>query len=559
MTISRYPIPQLQSHFLNQGPAGVLKRHFPVEAGEFFRDLVGATLKLAVETEGDYPEAQFVLHSDIGCEQDWHDMALDKKGKRFEIEVPLTATGNFSFKLKYSLDNGQTWYWDRVPYTRVLVDPADTNDIRMYTLIPSISGYIKDWIKLLDDIANMHFNAVHLLPITAMAISESPYAAENLFDIDCSYVDPDDERSGLEQFEDFVKRCQELNIKLCVDLVFNHVGITSNIVKECPSWLASDNTENDGFKRAGCWHNNSWITWGDLVRVNYAHPHDEVRLKIWDYIKAYCAFWGNYANQTGGLVRFDNLHSSNNEFVTELTRFLHNEFPQLKILAEFFTDDDTMLEQVPRWGLNLLLANSWEYTFTPQLRDYLMYLHRMGKQLRYFAPITTHDTGAPAQEYGKDVAAIPRYCICALMATGQTGLTQGVEHGIDEKIDFIGRRSKPMEFKNYGRFSVYLGLINKLLADFQVFHQVDNITFIDNGHQAILAAYRDGSQISDSSFIVVANLDVMGNQQCTLDLEEINLFQAELLEMITSENKSIDRGILKLDLPPCGIRIYQIM
>jgi hypothetical protein len=558
MSVDRYPIPTLQSHAFNQGPAGVLTRYFPVEAGDFFRALTGTMLHIAVETDEEYPDAIFVLHTDIGQKNEWHELSLNRKGKFFDIDIPLTLTGHFSFKLKYSLDNGATWYWDRVPYTRVLVDPADTDDVRMYTLLPNISGTIDDWIKRLDDIAAMHFNAVHLLPITAMAISESPYAAEDLFAIDESYLNKDDSRSGLEQFESFVARCQELGLKLCVDLVFNHIGITSHMIKSCPSWLSSDKTEFDGFKRAGCWHNNSWITWGDLVRINYDHPHAEVRTEIWNYVKSYCAFWGNYAHQTGGFVRFDNLHSSHEAFVSDLTVFLHSEFPQLKIVAEFFTDDDTMLKQVPRWGLNLLLANSWEYTFAPQLRDYMMYIHRMGKQLRYFTPITTHDTGSPAQEYGKDLAVIPRYCICALMSTGQTGLTQGSEHGVPEKLEFIGRRNEAMIFEHEGRFSAHIAIINKLIEQHATFHQVGNLTFIDEGHQAILAAFRDGSAIGDDSFIVIANLDTTAMQQCTLDVAEIGIVEATLQEVISAETKDIERGLLKLNMPPCGIRVYKI-
>ena len=39
----------------------------------------------------------------------------------------------------------------------------------------------------------------------------------------------------------------------------------------------------------------------------------------------YALFWAKYANDTGGLVRFDNLHSSNPDFVQRLTLALHSE------------------------------------------------------------------------------------------------------------------------------------------------------------------------------------------------------------------------------------------
>ena len=140
--MNRYPTPALQSHALHQGPAGLLKRYFPVEAGGFFRALASSSLTLSVETESEFPEAVFVLHTDIGTAGEWYETGLEKNGKVFTLDLPLTSAGTFGFKLKYSLDGGESWYWDRVPYTKIVVDPADTDDLRLYTLIPSVSGHM---------------------------------------------------------------------------------------------------------------------------------------------------------------------------------------------------------------------------------------------------------------------------------------------------------------------------------------------------------------------------------------------------------------------------------
>jgi len=55
-------------------------------------------------------------------------------------------------------------------------------------------------------------------------------------------------------------------------------------------------------------------------------------------------------------VRFDNLHSSDPDFIQALTKALHAEYPAVGLLAEYFTDETTLLHTGPQWGLNLNLA-----------------------------------------------------------------------------------------------------------------------------------------------------------------------------------------------------------
>ncbi len=79
-------------------------------------------------------------------------------------------------------------------------------------------------------------------------------------------------------------------------------------------------------------------------------------MEIWAYMTDYTLFRGKYANDTGGFVRFDNLHGSNPDFVQSLTSTLHSEYPGVRIIAEYFIDETTLLHTGPKWGLNLNLA-----------------------------------------------------------------------------------------------------------------------------------------------------------------------------------------------------------
>jgi hypothetical protein len=547
------------------GAAGIIQRSFRFGNRDFLRRFLDDPLSLTVTLNGREsrpPNAIVVLHTNIGTHNpsQWQDLRFQTTDDHtFRVEVPLTRCGLYSFRVKYSFDGGQQWYWDRVPYSYLLVDPPSLRSVRLYSMIPNASGTISDWKAMLPSIANMGFDTIHLLPITPMGFSQSPYSAKQLFSVDDRYRDHSVNGDALTQFENFVSACRQQNIRLCLDLVLNHVAVDSDMAINCPDWIIPDDSEPNGLKRAGCWHMQDWIRWEDLVPINYDHPNTFIRTDIWSYMKEYALFWSNYAAYTGGMVRFDNLHSSYGPFITELSASVRKEFPELPILGEYFTDELTLEKTVPEWGVNLLLANSWEYPFGPPLRHYIQYLHKVSDRLRHLCSITTHDTGVPAVLFGSDRAALPRYAICALYTMGQTGLVQGVERGIKERLPFIGPSYIP-NFEGHPNYSDFISKINHLLLQHGAFSQSGNITFIDRGHDAILGVFRSAASPSTSSFLIFSNLDIHHQQTITPELESCGFtFPLTLHEVLTGETLTLNEPSLPLTLEPCGVKIFEIL
>ena len=560
--LQRLPIPALTPRSLQKGEAGIVQRSFTYGKKNFFRLYRDEPLDLTVtlNVRNSHPP-QVVLHTDLGDggPAEWRDLPFTTTDERvFRLTRNIPRCGLYRFRIKYSLDGGDQWYWDRVPHSYVMVDPPSIRTVRLYTLIPSASGNITDWKQLLPHISAMGFDSIHLLPVSQMGFSDSPYASSNLFDVDSRYRDPADPRSTLEQFEDFVETCRSRGIRLCLDLVLNHVSADSRIVQARPDWIVPDDSEPDGFKRAGCWHMQSWIRWEDLVPLHYDHPKNFVRNDIWDYMKQYASFWSNYAAYTGGMVRFDNLHSSNNDFVADLSAELRAKYPDLAILGEYFTDELTLEKTVPEWGINLLLANSWEYPFGPQLRHYIGYLHNVAGRLRHLCAITTHDTGVPAQLFGADRSALPRYAICARYTMGQTGMVQGVEAGVKDRIPFIGPATK-IDFTAIPEFTQFFTRINALLASCDVFRQNGNLTFVDNGHEAILAAFRRDLNGKGRSYLILANLDIYHPQSITLNLTTCQLsFPLTMKDELTGETLVVPTPEFPMTVASCGVKIFAV-
>jgi hypothetical protein len=498
------------------------------------------------------------LNSDGG--KAWTKVPFVRKDDRtLTCRITPEHPGLHSFRAEFSLDRGATWLRDTVPDAWILIDPPQVDGLRVYTFIPNVSGTLADWKGDLKRIADMGFNAIHVLPLTPMDKSESPYAAAELFDIDHSYLIQGSQQNGLSQLEDFIEQARTLKLRLIFDLVLNHIGLHSTMALRAPDWIVPDQNQPDGFQRARYWSDRGWRIWDDLVLINYEHPSEAIRSEIRDYMTDYALFWAKYANDTGGFVRFDNLHSSAPDFVDTLTASLHSAYPEVGILAEYFTDEGTLLRTGPRWGLNLNLATPWNCKFVPQLREYLNYIHRVSEHIRYFMPITSHDSGSPAQEFGTADSTVPRYVAAALLGTGATGIPQGVEFGEKERINFIGRQPKAA-YPADARFARFVGQVNAILAEYPAFRCGENCQFVDDGHPAVIAAFRRDSGPQVWGFLVACNFDTQSEQRIWVELGPILKTDGPFTccELLSGETRSFPHAHMELLLPPCGAQVLKI-
>ena len=543
--------------------SGHLCRSYPVGRQSFSRACQGDILTLTITAEDPLPgniRANLVTTLNSNDGNIWSTIPFVRDDAHTLVcRVTPKWAGLHSFRAEFSLDNGTSWLRDSVPDAWILIDPPQVDGLCLYTMIPTVSGSLTDWKNDLKRIREMGFNAVHLLPITTLDTSESPYAARDLFDIDQSYLAEGSKRDGLSQLEEYIEEAKTLNIRLCFDLVLNHVGVHSTMAQRAPDWIMSDPDQQDGFKRARYWSSQGWRNWNDLILIDYEHPSEEIRSEIWAYMTEYALFWAKFANDTGGFVRFDNLHSSNPDFVQSLTSALHSKYPNVGIIAEYFTDETTLLHTGPKWGLNLNLATPWNYKFVPQLREYLNYIHRVSRHIRYFMPITSHDSGAPAQEFGSADSTVPRYVAAALLGTGATGIIQGVEFGEKERIRFIGREKK-MTYPAVPRFAQFINQVNAILTDYPAFRRGENCQFVDDGHPAIIAAFRKEAGPEESGFLVVCNFDIHIPQNIEVNLSPFLGTNGPFpcTDLLSGESQIFKIPYLQLQLPPCSAKVLRI-
>ena len=462
-----------------------------------------------------------------------------------EARLPCESAGRFHARVAFR--QGGDWFWD-AETAHILVLPTRRESVRVYTLIPTVSGTISDWIRMLPGIRELGFNTVHLLPVTHMDFSQSPYSAKDLFHVDPAYRDPKAAGSVDEQFEHFVDALCKHGLALCVDLVLNHVGTRSLLAQQRPDWLKCDADEADGIKRAGWSDGTNWHKWGDLALIDYDCPFADAQAALWSTMYAYARLWGERAARTGGMIRLDNLHSSHPDFTIHTLSRLREEFPELLFLGELFAMPEQLAESVWDFGLNFLLATPWEHPFVPELRRYFRYLHEQHARWNYFVPLTSHDSVAPAQEFGSPASTVPRFTFSALCGSGHTGATQGSEFGINERLDFIGIKP-PHPIDTGLDFRDHMRRINELVASEPAFQGAGNLRFIDGDHHAVTAAWREGQP----DHIVLCNFDIHRPQEIALQLDR----ELSVTDVFSSEKSQIGPGHIA-SLPPCGVRIWRV-
>ncbi len=562
MPVTRRPVPELPRVPRPLAIAKDLRRSYPTGKLEYSRALVGSAMELTLSTTTRFPAglvAQMVTTLNTKPSEKRIEVPFERNDDwTFTCRIVPDRPGLFSFWARFSLDGGKTWIHDPIPDAWVIVDPPQVDHMRLYTLIPAVSGTITEWGEKLKQIKAMGFNTVHLLPLTTLDTSRSPYSAKDLFSVDPRYVTGGAGADGLAELDQFVETARSLEIRLCFDLVLNHVGVDSNIAKHAPEWIVPDQKSPDGLRRARYWCDKGWLPWEDLVLIDYEHPSQRIRAEIWAYLTEYALFWAHYASQTNGFVRFDNLHSSDKTFVDSLSITLRQAYPNVAIIAEYFTDAATLLTTVPKWNLNLILATPWDSRFVPQLREYLKYIHSVSEHVRFFMPITSHDSGSPAQEFGSVESTLPRYIAAALLGSGATGITQGVEWGVAHKIDFIGEQPR-LDYEGTPLFADFLKRVNQILVAEPVFRRGENCRFVDEGHEAIIAAFRKDDRPGKTGCLVVCNFDITKEQDFEIDLIEFlkSPGSVRCVDLLTDRVYEFPRPKIKLKLPACGAYVLQ--
>ena len=151
------------------------------------------------------------------------------------------------------------------------------------------------------------------------------------------------------------------------------------------------------------------------------------------------------------------------------------------------------------------------------------------------------------------------YVAAALLGTGATGIIQGVEFGAPERIHFIGRKPK-MEFPDEPMFAPFIARVNTILANYPAFRHGENCQFVDGGHHAVIAAFRQNTGKQVFGFLVVCNFDISASHHISIDLTQILGIDEPIpyVDLLSDKTDVFPNPRLELYLDPCSAQVLML-
>lgn len=535
-------LPRAQKHVID---ALIDSRNYFVGPGNYARCFQYEVFEVRMTLKKELTTPHFFFLKVVYPDGHHEDVLFKKEGLRLTARIDTAHCGRVHFILKVIDESGKV-FLDQSDQAYLLIDPARMKNLRMYTLIPAQSGHLGDWMNWLDHIKGLGFNAVHLLPITKMGKSKSPYSAKSLTQIDPAFGIPGDERSLYEQFEAFISKARALDILVCLDFVLNHVAIDSEFFEKRSDWLIPDASADKGFRHAGCWHEGKWMEWEDLFLINYQTEDRATREELWKYMTEVAMFWTQYAD----MVRFDNLHSSDQSFIAHALIAMRKVKPDLIVFAEYFDNHFELEKIIIELGLNLVLATPWGSKFLPELSDYLRYLNHYHPQISFFNMPVSHDSGSVLQEFAHAEYAKLRYFISLFAASPYSGMVQGYEYVLDQKLEFINV-NMPVDFKKSPRnISDFIRHCHGLMDQHPVL-SAKGLKLINT--DSVLAVIKTDLE---HHALILLNMNIHQNAMIPVELPEIYINAKEIFG--TTIKRKLKGGLNEISLVPGEMAVYLV-
>lgn len=237
-------------------------------------------------------------------------------------------------------------------------------------------GDLRGIINNLDYLQNLGATAVWLTPVNEdneKVYSYHGYAQTDLYKIDGRYGTNED-------YRELSRELNKRNMKLVMDYVTNHWGISHWIIKDLPTkdWIHWFNDGKDGFKRS-----NYKIT--SQFDTNAADSDKRVALDGWfdttmpdinqknplvlKYLTQNAIWWIEYA-ELGGF-RVDTYPYNDKEAMAKWAKAITDEYPQFNIVGETWLNT---AGHISAWQKNSKTGEAANYNSNlPSVMDFMLY------------------------------------------------------------------------------------------------------------------------------------------------------------------------------------------
>ncbi len=476
----------------------------------------------------------------------WRDIEMDwqMQDGEWTLDLPLTEVGFFQAKA-YAIDESNRQHWPGGEDFGVSVNPdncrtgstiycafprmfgasksrASTKerhstpeiealDDQGYTVIPP-SGKLRDLKKQLPHIIDeLGCRILLLLPVnstpTVMARFGrygSPYACQDLIDIDPALIDFDKKSTGVEQFEELATAVHAKGAKVFIDLVINHTGWGSTLHENHPEWFKR---RDDGeFESPGAWG----VVWEDLVELDQRHP------ELWDELAEVFLTW---CRRGVDGFRCDAGYKVPMHVWQYITAKVRQEFPEALFLLEglggsWEATDNLLTHGGMQWAYSELFQEYSGENVQRYLDHALPHSDRVGALIHFSE---THDNLRLA-ERGRDWSLL-RNRLCALTSvTGGFAFTCGVEWLAAERVNV--HSSRGMSWGDERNIIPELRKLVMLVNDHPCFFDGAQLNRLSPKASPVYALGRTSRDGADR-LLVLANTDMENERDLRIDADEV--------------------------------------
>jgi hypothetical protein len=144
------------------------------------------------------------------------------------------------------------------------------------------------------------------------------------------------------------------------------------------------------------------------------------------------------------------------------------------------------------------------------------------------------------------------------LGTGASGMSQGVELGLLEKINFIGR-TPLIRMAEKRDFRPFVRILHQLMAQHKAFQQGSEVTFIDRNHDAVIAGLRFHPEDPlQELYLLIANLDIYSAHTLAIAHDSLPTDERTVYDVLHQVEYSLTIFDHPLFLEASAIRIFRI-
>ena len=331
-----------------------------------------------------------------------------------------------------------------------------------YNLFPCLLGHIKNWYNHIDKIKYMGFEWIYINPITYPGFSGSLYATKYYYKYNINFFTSSNQDIAEKEIKDFIKYCNNNDIKVMIDLVINHSSKDCELVNDHFEWYKK--TENLQLKSPGAWDNGKWVEWGDLASFNNKRDpnsiddkenSDEEYNKVYDnnleILNPIWHYWDDLIKHNIELGFSGFRCDAAYKVPKDLWLYLIYNAKKIDNNIIFFAEslgcsiDDTQMLIDAGFDYIASSAKWWDYESEWFLNQYNLF---RGKSKQIAFP-SNHDTRRLIEEYSGNIWRVKQTFLFTAIVSDMWMITTGDEYGFIHRCDVVNGNENDYEDINY--------------------------------------------------------------------------------------------------------------